>query len=282
MLGQVFGPPHDRVTITMEPRAGWSATHVIAQRIGAWDAISSLSIVKGALVAVTRRGAVAVVDANTGAVTGQSEWPSSTSINAEDAMTAVEFPPAAIDTHLVAVAPGGALFLDLAYQLGFDSQPARPKTVRPSRKTAVFAAAPMTSAGESPFFCLLEFDSTPTGVSDARLRFFTPTGVEVARQALGFVPARPPLFHPAPDQDGPAIILIDEQGNLHAIRTRDLQVDPPPPDEAPLELTEIDWRSAEQAPHELPRIRATTRPTFVYAENDAGEVDLWLLQGGQG
>ena len=276
MMGQVFGHPNDRAAMTMKPREGWPQSQVATPRVGAWDSISSLSIVKGFVVAITRRGSVAVIDPADGKLMGQAEWPAA-GMNASDMATAVESPPAAIDTSIVIVSPGAAVFRDLAFELGFESAGGRPRLVTSTHRDAVFASAPMTIAATLSLFCLLEHDLVISGPADARLRFFTSAGAEVARLALGFVPARPPLFDP---KSG-TILLLDGQGHLYAFRTAQLPAQPPAPGQSPIEFSGTEWPSHDQDKSELPDLNVSSRPTFVHAENDAGETDLWLLQGNQ-
>lgn len=263
--GAVFGRPTPRRIVCLE--RDWDEDVVAGAAAEDDDYVSSVSVVRGRVVAVTARGSIGLFDATTGArILGRPlEWPTG-SAQPSDRSTAVSQPPALRGTHMVLAAAGEAHFRDLRSSL-FPSLGPRPAgrgggarlypMVEPGSGLR-FLGPPLGVDGlAGPTFCLLEGSAGEAGViEEARLRFFDETGKELARCPVPGI-ARPPVF----DRRLECVLWVDSRGTVSMLPSRQLGAGAPAP---------------AQPPDPVLDVGVDLRPTFAVTRNAQGRSEAWL------
>jgi hypothetical protein len=209
--GEVFGSPGLHRSLELKP--GWTSPLGKGAQLEQEDLVSSVSVIRGHVVAVTRRGTVGVLDATTGEsrLTDLLEWPGGTT-NPADPMRMVRFPPAFRGTRGVIVAGHEAQFVDLQNYLfrgrGVGSQW---RAVRPDDGKQ-FLGPPLGADAERGLFCLLE--GAPSHETQrfegAALRFFGATGEEEGRQEVPDI-----VLPPVVDRATGRVVWLDHRGGVH-------------------------------------------------------------------
>ena len=255
LRGQVFGIPGLHRTLTLH--AAWTSPLGKGALLEQDDLVSSVSIVRGRVVAVTRRGTVGIIDAATGQtlVDKPLDWPGGTT-HASDPKRSVRFPPAFRGTQGVIAAGHGAQFVDLQSYLF-------PRSGSGTRWTGVlpeegkqFLGPPLGAHSERALFCLLEGSPNRAShaIDGAVLRFFAPDGEEEGRIEVNGI-VRPPVL----DRATGRVVWIDSAGGVH-------WTGPPGTDL-------VDGVS-------FPGLRLalvpTDRPLLLAAPNGSEETELWL------
>ncbi len=253
--GAIFGPPHDRNRI--EIVEDWHQPSMLGPQIDTEDYVSSVSVVRGRVVAVTARGRLAVYDADGGRplIERPLEWPDG-STNTVD--RAVRYPPGFRGTYMVVVAPHQAQFRDLKPQLFPNQSPATPTKAVPEDRLS-YLGPPLGVDGSQPAFCLLQGRPDPDGNSilDGLLSFHALSGKELARcPAEGIV--RPPIF----DRHSGRVVWVDRHGIIHTVLPRFGEGAP--------ETTQ------HAVPDPLLPLSPSERPTLVAASNGNGQTELWV------
>jgi hypothetical protein len=259
--GAVFGPPSARRILHLKD--DWTQRSIFGGRDDEDDFVSSVSVVRGSVVAVTARGRVGLFDATTGvqAPGRPLEWPTG-SAHPEDSDRAVRYPPAFRGTQMVLAAPHEAQFRDLKSILF----PIRGSAMRQHRMVTPspgcqFLGAPLgIDSLASPVFCLLEGkeDSRSASISAAQLRFFDVDGNEIAVCAAGEI-TRAPIF----DRRLGWVIWVDGDGRLSILTATHLGAG-------------VVRATTTSLPDPILSLAVNLRPTFATARNSLGRSELWL------
>jgi len=259
--GAVFGPPSPRRIIRLGD--DWNQHSILSSRGDDDDFVSSVSVVRGWVVAVTARGWVGLFNAASGesAPARPLEWPTG-STHPTDPDRAVHHPPAFRGTQMVLAAPHEAQFRSLKTFLF----PSRGGTVRPYRVVMPedglqFLGPPLGIDGlASPTFCLLEGreDAGMGTIEEATLRFFDETGHEIAHCPAPGI-ARAPVF----DRRLERVAWVDRQGAVSTLASR--------------QIGEGDLLVASTGlPDPILSVEVNLRPTFAVARNAQGRSEVWL------
>jgi len=257
--GAVFGRPSSRRIVRFEE--DW-AQHSILTARGDDDFVSSVSVVRGRVVAVTARGWIGLFDATSGEpIERPLDWPTG-SPNPEDPAKAVRCPPAFRGTQMVIVAPHEAQFRDLKHFL-FSSRgnTARQHQMVIPGEGRQFLSPPLGVDGLGrPTFCLLEGreNAATETIEEASLRFFDETGEEVGRCTSPDI-ARSPVF----DRRLGCVVWVDGQGRLWSLTVSQIS-------EKKLQPTISDL------PDRILKVDVNLRPTFAVAPNSQGRSEVWL------
>lgn len=259
--GVVFGRPSSRRIVRLAE--DWAQHSILSSQGDDDDYVSSVSVVRGRVVAVTARGWVGLFDAASGeAVTDRPlAWPTG-STHPGDPGKAVRYPPAFRGTQMVLLAPHEALFRDFKPFLfkggGSASRPHRMVVPEEGRQ---FLGPPLGVDGLArPTFCLLEGveNAGTRAIEAARLRFFDDTGKEVAHCPAPGV-ARSPVF----DRRLERIVWVDGQGRLASLAVGQIAEGKPVP-------------TVTDLPDPILAVEVSLRPTFAVARNSQGRSEVWL------
>jgi hypothetical protein len=266
--GAVFGRPSSRRIVRLVE--DWAQHSILNSRGDDDDFVSSVSVVRGRVVAVTARGWIGIFDATSGepATERPLEWPTG-STHPADPDKAVRYPPAFRGTQMVLVAPHEAQFRDLRPFLF----PTRGSTAGPHRMVVPgegcqFLGVPLGVDGlKRPTFCLLEGGERSATIEAAQLRFFDETGEDIGRcPAPGIV--RAPLF----DRRLERVVWVDGQGRLSSLAVGQIA--------AGGKLSP----ATTDLPDSILQVEVNFRPTFAVARNNQGRSEVWLTttlpQGG--
>lgn len=277
----IFGPPKAEVTIRLV--AGWPPVNVLGELEDRYDYVTSMSVVRGQVVAATARGRFAIFDAESGRARLERplEWPG-LAPDPRKVDEAVRQPPAFRGTQAVLVAPRQALFRDLKNRLlgrrdeGSAGAPTpRPRLVDAGGRRRVFLGPPLgvdvadpgridPQAPAESFFCLLEGRPAAAAIEDATLRFFTLDGEQVAQCEAPAI-ARPPLF----DRRLKRVVWVDCQGLVYSLPAEQLP--------AALAGGEKNLAVASCVPSEMLALAPSTRPLMAVSRDAGGRSELWLL-----
>lgn len=258
-LGMVFGQPSPRKVIGIV--AGWAQTSVLSSRDDE-DYVSSISVVRGWVVAVTARGWIGLFDAVTGepAMARPLEWPTG-STHPVDPDRSVHYPPSFRGTQTVLAAPHEAQFRDLRpFFFSGRGVPARShRMVRPAVGRQ-FLGPPLGLGGDRPLFCLLEGreNMERRAIEDARLRFFDEEGTEVVSCSVPEI-ARAPVF----DRHLDRLVWIDSLGRLSTLEGAALH-------EGRIEAADLGL------PDPILAVEVHLRPTFAVVRDPQGRSEVWL------
>lgn len=257
--GAVFGPPSPRRIVRLVE--DWTQHSIFASRLDDDDFVSSVSVVRGRVVAVTARGWIGLFNATSGEPMTERplEWPTG-STHPADPDRAVRYPPAFRGAHTVVAAPHEAQFRDLKPFLftarGSAARPHRMVTPEEGRK---LLGPPLGVDGlERPVFCLLEGEERPATIEGAQLRFFDETGQEIGRCPAPDI-ARPPVF----DRRGGRVVWVDGLGRLSSLEVGQIREGKLLP-------------AVTDLPDSILRVAVNLRPTFAIARNSLGRSEVWL------
>ncbi|MDP2310803.1 MAG: hypothetical protein Q8P18_32595 [Pseudomonadota bacterium] len=269
--GLVFGSPDPRTPIRMVQR--WSAP---AFPEDPEDEVSSVSVLRGHVLVVSRRGRIAALSASDGrAAVGLPrplEWPDG-SIDPHDPDSAVVTPPALRGRSALLSTALQLQFRDLGPALGGPGGATRARLVQPGdgRK---FQGPPLavdtrsSNQRDSFVFCVLEgrgdmlrWHSPPV------LRFFDRTGEQVAAcEAPGI--ARPPVY----DRLSGLLLWIDQTGCVFSLPGTACAGGAP----EPVASDPLQPLRDRIGPDREGSLRIAARPTFVVAADERLQTDLWL------
>ncbi len=259
--GAVFGMPGTRWTLRLTEV--WEARAVVGPGNDEDDEVTSVSVVRGALAAVTARGSITLLDIAKGVplMPHPLEWQASRFEPPDPHWSVVE-PPACRGTHMVVVAPHEAQFRDLAPFLF----PQRGGTARSARSVAPttgtrFLGPPLgIEQAEGPGFCLLEAREAdePGVLADASLRFFDPLGVELASCAVPDI-ARSPVF----DRRLDVLVWVNRHGGVAMLEAAAIR------DAARLPV-------AVQLPDPVLHLTLDLGPTLAVVAGGQTRSELWL------
>ncbi|MDP2341430.1 MAG: hypothetical protein Q8O67_10750 [Deltaproteobacteria bacterium] len=280
--GAVFGPPRKDTQLRLEPVWDCNSVDIVGGVLGGGaggfdDSVSSVSVVHDCVVVVTRRGRLATLDLDSGALKLERplEWPGGFPT---DLTRAVVLAPAIRGTTAVIVAPHEAVFRDIKQELfALEGVPrAAPRSVQPAGTGSVFLGPPLgidapPSSPRGPLFCLFEGRLRGEGVDDPRLRFFEASGVEVACCAVEDI-ARPPVF----DSASGCVVWVSTQGFVTLIKSAALVRDA---------HTGVHVIGGDDVvtlmSDEILALRQSARPTFVLARDRRGHSELFVAALGQ-
>ncbi|MDP9119999.1 MAG: hypothetical protein M3O15_01305 [Acidobacteriota bacterium] len=258
--GAVFGPPEERRIVRLAE--DWIQHSILSSR-GDDDFVSSVSVVRGWVVAVTARGWVGLLDAGSGepAPSRPLEWPTG-STHPLEPLRSVRHAPAFRGTGVVLAAPHEAQFRALGTFL-FSSRDNAQRAYRmvSAEQGRQFLGPPLGIDGpEDPVFCLLEGrENGDTGViEEAWLRFFDEAGNEISRCPAPGI-ARPPIF----DRHLDRILWIDCNGGLASLASRQIR-----PGQTLLAAIDL--------PDPILEVEVNLRPTFAVAQDAQGRSEVWL------
>jgi hypothetical protein len=258
--GAVFGPPSPRRIVRLGE--DWNQHSILSSRADD-DFVSSVSVVRGWVVAVTARGWVVLFEAASGepAPARPLEWPTG-STHPADPGRAVRQAPAFRGTQMVLAAPHEAQFRDLKTFLfaGRGSAARAYRMVTPEAGLQ-FLGPPLGVNGlASPTFCLLEGreDADRGVIEEANLRFFDEAGKEIGRCLAPGI-ARSPIF----DRRLGQLVWIDRHGALSTLSSRQIG-------EGKLLAT------TTGLPDPILSVEVNLRPTFAVARNAQGRSEVWL------
>jgi hypothetical protein len=259
--GAVFGPPSPRRIVRLGE--AWNQHSILSSRGDDDDFVSSVSVVRGWVVAVTARGWIGLLAATSGepAPSRPLEWPSGTTHPA-DPGRAVRQAPAFRGTQMVLAAPHEAQFRDLRSFLFVG----RGSTARGYRMVAPeaglqFLGPPLGVDGLArPTFCLLEGrEDTETGtIDEANLRFFDEAGQEINRCPAPGI-ARSPVF----DRRSAHILWVDVHGALSMLAVQQIG-----------EGKQL--AASTELPDPILSVAVDLRPTFAVTRNPQGRSEAWL------
>lgn len=264
--GLVFGAPDHRVHFRLERR--WAAA---AFPQSAADEVSSVSVLRGQVVAVSRCGRIAVLGAQDGlppkGMPRPLEWPDGT-IDPYDPNRSVVEAPALRGRRALLTTAVQLQFRDLGSALGGPEPLGAPRLVPPSdgRK---FQGPPVAVDTRSGFvFCVLEgrgdmlrWHTPPI------LRFFDSGGEEVAACEAPDI-ARPPIF----DRSSGLLLWIDQTGCVYALEGASCASGQPQPSHSDPQQPLRDRVTQDREG----QLRIAARPVFVAAPNDQLQTELWL------
>lgn len=260
-LGVVFGEPVQRRTLRLEE--DWEAPSVLADRDEEAE-VTSISVVRGRVVAATLRGSLTILDAMNGALITPRPllWQPSLHEPAE-AGWRVDEPPACRGTNLVLAAPHEAQFRDLLPFL-FPQRGSASRqciSVHPSAGSR-FVGPPLgIRTPQGPAFCLLEARDE-SAADAARLRFFAPAGQELASCPAPGI-ARPPAF----DDRLERVVWVDAQGGIATLPTAEIRPG-------------ATLKAALRWPDPMLHLAVDMRPTFALTTGSAARRELWLASHG--
>ncbi len=260
--GNAFGAPRTDRAFSLHDveRTGWTAPTICPEEgQDDSDAVASILVLRGHVLAISRRGRVGILDPISGELLEKRPlvWPS---FPPPDLSWPVEAAPAARGTQLVMVSPREALFRDLESQLFPGPREPRQahRLVAPHQRGTRFIGPPLGIDMDPPLFCLLEGAAGLRGLDQPLLRFFSLDGEELGRCPAPGI-ARPPVYDRRTDQ----LLWVDNQGFVHRLPGADcLKGDAAEP--MPL-LTE-----------DILDLDVSARPTFVVVPDLAGESELWV------
>lgn len=262
--GAVFGRPSTARLVQLGE--DWNQHSVMSSRGGDdEDYVSSLSVVRGRVVAVTARGWVGLFDAVSGeAVTARPlEWPTG-SAEPADPDRAVRHAPVFRGSQMVLAAPHEAQFRSLQAFLfaARGASAAPPPRMATPGEGLQFLGPPLGIDGLAvPIFCLLEGreHADTAEIQDATLRFFDAKGDEIDRCPAPDI-ARAPVF----DRRLQRLLWVGRQGALVALPSRQIGGGQPlvPTTDLPDPM--------------LPDLEASLRPTFAVVPTVQGRSEAWL------
>ncbi len=214
--GAIFGTPSKRRRVEIVEDEAWirAARRSELSQPDSEDRVAAISVVRGRTVVVTARGRVGVFDAETGEPGEHRplDWPDgSTDPGTDD--RSVRHPPAFRGTRMVVATAHQAQFRDLKPIL-FDGAAAdsRPRLEKPE-PGARFIGPPLgVDFDDRVAFCLLQGRAKDRRIKDARLRFYTPEGDEIASCRCQNI-ARPPVF----DRNSGHLAWIETGGAVCAL-----------------------------------------------------------------
>jgi hypothetical protein len=259
-LGAVFGRPSPRRAINIV--SGWAQNSVLTSRDDE-DYVSSVSVVRGWVVAVTARGWIGLFDAVTGepAQGRPLEWPTG-STHPVDPDRSVHYPPAFRGTWMVLAAPHEAQFRDLRpFLCAGRGVPVTPHRMVMPKAGHQFLGSPLGLGGSRhPLFCLLEGQENMErrAIEAACLRFFDQDGAEVASCPVPEI-ARAPVF----DRHLDRVIWVDALGRLSTLEGTALR-------EGKIVAVTLGL------PDPILTVEVNLRPTFAVVRNAEGRSEVWL------
>jgi hypothetical protein len=267
--GAVFGrPATNRLVCLAED---WHQDSVMRSRGGDDDDfVSSVSVVRGRVVAVTAGGWIGLFDAVSGEAATQRplEWPTG-SAPPTDPDRAVRHAPVFRGTQMVLAAPHEAQFRSLRSLLFAGGGAVRPPRMVAPQDGCQFLGPPLGIDGLAvPAFCLLEGRerADKAEIQNATLRFFDSEGKEIDRCPAPDV-VRSPVF----DRRLQLLVWVGRQGALSTLPGGQIGGG------APL------VPSTALPDPMLPDFEATLRPSFaVVLAGAQGRSEAWLTTPRQG
>lgn len=263
--GKVFGRPQQDHTWKL--KEGWQVESIAPEETNeVGDSIASLAVMRGNVLAISRRGRIGVLDPDSGHARTQRpiEWPGHPR---PDARNPVDQPPAIRGTRMVLVSPRQALFRDLGPQL-FRTQGGRARgahrLIQPTDPSRRFVGPPMgIDRPDRPRFALLEARLNPTrsGLEKPVLRVFEVDGQEICQVAAQGL-ARGPVYARSLD----LILWLDAAGFVHRLPGQALLE--AQPEAQPVLISE-----------QILDLRPSLYPTLAVAPNARGELELWVASG---
>lgn len=254
--GAVFGS-HKGHTVTL--REYWtSVSPLFGADADPDDSITSVSLVRGKVVATRCTGGLNILDPYSGTVLlpHHLEWPD-TSTDIYEVERGVRTPPAFRGTHMVATTYHQAQFRDLKpYLFKLQNAETSPTLVTPTTDDRCFFGPPLGVDWAPPLFCLLEgrgHKGQWCGAPPA-LRFFSLEGVEQDSCEVPDI-ARPPVFDAASGK----VVWINTRGDLGTLS---------------LGSAGVETRSFPVA--EKKKLHITDRPTCVLASDRHGRTEVWI------
>ena len=232
--GAVFGPPRNNAFFSLAD--SWSCESIAGDESSDADHIAAVVIARGRVIAATKRGRLAVLDAQTGELRTRRplDWP------AWPAPTGIGFPPVVRGTRICLASPHQALFRDLAPQL-FGAGNGTWRLVEPD-EGASFVGPPL-SRGEH--IVLLQGVVAQGALEQAVLRVYDQSGEALEDiDAEGIV--RPPVAW------GERLLWVDDSGFLAM-------------DDGRVIPTE-----------QVLRLKPSLLPTLCVSPGSAGQPELWI------
>jgi hypothetical protein len=252
--GTLFGAPHDERAWTLEP--AWSLDTVAPGESSGIDAIAALAVLRGHVLAVTRRGRLGLVEPELGMLRhGRPiDWPG---YPPPGAGNAVDFPPLVRGTNIVLTSPRQACFRDLSPQL-FGGLGGGHQLVDASSPDRQFVGPPLglDLPGVPPRACLLEARARRAGewsrrLEEPTLRVFDLAGDELERIEAPEI-ARPPVFDGVTGQ----VLWVDRNGFVSC------------------------WRPGQSVrtllSEDVLELTPSLRSSFCVAPDAEGEPELWV------
>lgn len=272
--GVQFGTPDSNTRFRFED--SWRVESIAKQTAAMADHVSTLTLLKGHIIATSTRGWIAIIDAQTGKMVHETlAWPSAPPPVPDT--RPVYFPPVGRGTNLLVCALHQSIFIDLAPCLDRTQNGGR--YLPPREAISVldadqgFIAPPLAMDGPNgSIFCLTEGqNNAPDSVT---FRFFRSTE-DGFREVVRLKPdqfTRGPIF----DDQSQRMMWLDDEGNLQLLALSDVDL-PAPSDTIPdLDVAKIENHFTNQDPLNL-RLRPLDYATFSLSRLREGRSELVAL-----
>ena len=249
----------------------WTAEDLRSAERGVNDVVSSVSMVRGHVVALTRGGRIGVFHGETGALRGEilTRVGERANLEPSEVRRSVSWAPAFSGTTMMLATPLCAFVWNLDWHIFPDAQGQRSsERVIEASLGAQFIAPPLAAEGDRLYFCLVEQRERET--HKATIRLFGLDGTELAQ--LPDVPiACPPVF----DAESKSLLWIDQGGWVFR-----LPMDPMPI-AADVNATDVIQMGAPNDGRLL-QLGRDLGPRLVIASDHKGGNELWVAnqQGG--